>query len=338
MSSLFTHDQRIFKQGNNGFDYPVFNEFYEAAVASPWRHQEVNMAADELNWELNTTEQERKVIAGVLKGFVSSEIGIGCYWRDVVAKLFAKPEIRDMAVAFSYFETIHARAYSYLNDCLGLNEYEEFISDPIACKKVESFFTQHSPAVSLAVFSGAGEGVSLFSSFAVLLSFCNDNGRFGGLRQIISWSAEDEQLHADGGSMLFKELVKEQGISDEELEQIYEGFRLIVDREHLFIDSNFDNLKIPSIDPEELKAYILLRANERLEILGLKPIFVLTQDEKDKALSLSAWFEPMIIGTRSTDAFAHQKSGGNYVAKPPQNYEEVIMSNMIFDDEIFSRV
>lgn len=338
MSSLFSHDQRIFKLGNHGFDYPVFNEYYEAATASIWRHQEVNMSSDELDWDTGCSEQERKVIAGVLKGFVSSELGIGCYWRDVVAKMFAKPEIRDMAVAFSYFETIHARAYSYLNDCLGLNEYEEFIGDPIACEKVESFFQRYSPAVSLAVFSGGGEGVSLFSSFAVLLSFCKDNGRFKGLRQIISWSAEDEQLHADGGSLLYKELVKEVGISPEEISQIYEGFKLIVEREHRFIDHNFSGLIIPSINPEELKSYILMRANERLEILGLDPIFTLTSDQKDKALSLSSWFEPMILGTRSNDFFAHMKSGGNYVAKPSQNYDEVNLANMIFDQEIFSQV
>lgn len=339
MPSLFKHDARIFKQGNGSFDYPVFNEYYEAATGTTWRHQEVNMGSDELDWETRCTESERKVIAGILKGFVSSELGIGCYWRDVVAKMFPKPEIRDMAVAFSYFETVHARAYSYLNDCLGLHEYEEFISDPIACQKVDSFFTKYdSPAVSLAVFSGAGEGVSLFSSFAVLLSFCKDNGRFTGLRQIISWSAEDEQLHADGGSLLYKELVKEIGISPAEVKQIYEGFRLVVDREHKFIDNNFANLSISSINPEELKSYILLRANERLEILGLEPIFTLSDVQKEQALSLCSWFEPMILGTRSNDFFAHMKSGGNYTAKPLQNYDEVDITSLIFDEEVFNKV
>lgn len=338
MPSLFEYDKRLFKDAD-GIGYPVFNDFYEQATASTWRHQEVIMNSDELDWETNCSEEEKKVIAGILKGFVSSELGIGCYWRDVVAKMFPRPEIRDMAVAFSYFETIHARAYSYLNDCLGLNEYEEFINDPIACEKVESFFEEYaSPAVSLAVFSGAGEGVSLFSSFAVLLSFCKDNGRFKGLRQIISWSAEDEQLHADGGSFLFKEYVKEVGLSEQEVEDVYNGFRLVVEREHKFIDHNFSNLSIPSIDPEELKCYILLRANERLEILGLKPIFELNEDQKNKAYSLSSWFEPMIIGTRSNDFFAHLKSGGNYVAKPSQNYEEIDLSKMIFDSELFAEV
>ena len=182
--SILSHNPMVFKT-NNGFDYPEFYEQYEATVASVWRHQEVAMEGDLRDWQFNSTPDERAVIAGILKGFVSAELGIGCYWANDVCRIFPKPEIQAMARAFSFFETIHAAAYSYLNDVLGLNEYEEFINDPIACSKIDTFFQKYPDKVSLAVFSGAGEGVSLFSSFAVLLSF-NKDGRYKGLAQIIS--------------------------------------------------------------------------------------------------------------------------------------------------------
>ena len=206
MSSILDHNRMILKK-DDGFDYPEFYDYYERTVASVWRHQEVAMEGDLRDWQFNSTPDERAVIAGILKGFVSAELGIGCYWADKVCSIFPKPEIQAMARAFSFFETIHAAAYSYLNDVLGLKEYEEFINDPVAYSKIDTFFQNYDDKVSLAVFSGAGEGVSLFSSFAVLLSF-NKDGRYKGLAQIISWSAIDEQTHSEAGCFIYLVAVK----------------------------------------------------------------------------------------------------------------------------------
>lgn len=325
--SILSHNRMIFKK-ENGFDFPQFYDFYERTVASVWRHQEVPMETDLRDWQFNTTPDERAVIAGILKGFVSAELGIGCYWADKVCEIFPKPEIQAMARAFSFFETIHAAAYSYLNDVLGLNEYEEFINDPIACSKIESFFSEYSDKTSLAVFSGAGEGVSLFSSFAVLLSF-NKDGRYKGLAQIISWSAIDEQIHSEAGCELFKELVKETGLTAQEEQAIYEGFDLVVKKELAFIDHIFNQAEIHSIDADELKAYIARRANDRLELLGLNPnYFEISKEQEAKARSIASWFDPMIRGASSADFFAQSKSGDNYVSKPTQNFSSVDLSNL----------
>lgn len=324
MSSILEHNKMIFKK-DNGFDFPEFYDYYERTVASVWRHQEVAMESDLRDWQFNSTPDERKVIAGILKGFVSTELGIGCYWADEVCRIFPKPEIQSMARAFSFFETIHAAAYSYLNDVLGLNEYEEFINDPIACSKIDTFFSKYPDKVSLAVFSGAGEGVSLFSSFAVLLSF-NKDGRYKGLAQIISWSAIDEQTHSEAGCQLFKRLIEETGLSESEKHAIYEGFQLVVNKEFAFIDHIFKSANISSIDADELKAYIKNRANERLLLLGLDQLFKLSTEELTQAKSISSWFDPMVKGASSTDFFAASKDGANYVAKVSQDFMSVDLS------------
>ena len=78
-------------------------------------------------------------------------------------------------------ESVHAAAYTPRT----LDDFEAFLGDPTARAKIDYFVNQTDPIVSLGVFSGAGEGVSLFSSFAALLSF-NLDGRFKGISQIIS--------------------------------------------------------------------------------------------------------------------------------------------------------
>lgn len=326
MSSLLTHNPMIYK-GKFGFEYPEFYEIYEKACASTWTHHEVSMDADLRDWQFNSTPEEKTVIAGILRGFVASELGIGDYWSDEVCKLFPKPEIHAMAKAFSFFETIHAAAYSYLNDVLGLNEYEEFIQDPIAINKIEAFFKTYPPKVNLAVFSGAGEGVSLFSSFAVLLSF-NRDGRFKGLAQIISWSSIDEQQHTDGGIKLFNALVDEVGITPEEIEQIYTGFELIIENEFKFIDNIFNCVSIPTLDPNSLKAYIVSRAITQLQKMNLKPIFEMDADQIKLARALAEWFEPMAFGLSSNDFFAHSKDGANYISKVSQDFEAYDLSTL----------
>lgn len=325
MASIQTHDHLIYKL-KHGFDFPIFHEYYEKAVGSVWRHQEVSMESDLRDWQ-NATDEEREVIAGVLKGFVTSELGIGCYWSDDVCRMFPKPEVQEMARAYAFFETIHAAAYAHLNDTLGLMEYEAFSSDPIALAKVEKFFEKpKSDKVSLGVYSGAGEGVSLFGSFAILLSL-NLSGRFKGLAQIISWSARDEGLHAESGALLFKQLVKEHGLTEEERSQIYEGFEEVLNNEFAFIDSIFKDHHLDNLNTDDMKCFLKTRVNKQLQSLGLEPL-TLDLETIKKARNVSEWFYPMVEGASSNDFFAQMKDGANYSSKIDQMFEHVDLRNL----------
>jgi len=325
--SILTHNPMVLKT-KGGFDFPQFAETYEKTVASVWRHQEAPLDSDVRDWQFNSTQSERELIAGVLKGFTSMELGIQCYWGTKVCEMFPKPEIQAMARAFSFFETIHAFAYNYLSDELGLDEYEEFISDPVALKKVSMFFSGcSSDKVSLAVFSGAGEGVSLYSSFAILLSFTKD-GRYTGLNSLISWSCLDEDTHSSAGCELFRLYVEETGITDNEVEEIYNGFRVVVDNEFSFIDNIFQDRDDVPIVKNDLKGYIKERANNKLNELGLKAVFTLTEEEMDGAMRVSSWFDPMVRGAISHDFFKTKKEGSSYTAKPNQDFMSVDLTSL----------
>jgi len=327
--SLLSHPPMVYKKVG-GFEYPEFFEYYRKAVASVWRPEEVSMGADVTDWQQNLTESEKQLISGVLRGFTIMEMGISEYWGDVVCRMFPKPEVLAMARAFSLFEQIHAQAYNHLSDTLGINESEAFLSDPTAQQKVERFFTEcSSDKVSLAVFSGAGEGVSLFASFALLLAF-NKTGRMKGLAQIISWSVSDEQNHSDGGCELFKQLVKETGITDEEVREINEGFNTVLENEFSFLGNIFneiDNAEIPIL-LEEAKAYLKLRANNRYSRLDLDLSIPMSDQERILAANISSWFDPMVRGQTNSDFFSQAKDGSAYVAKPSQDWMSVDLSRL----------
>ena len=276
------------------------------------------MDRDVYDWQ-EANQEEKAVIGGILRGFTQLELHVACYWGDVVTKFFPKHEVQAMARAFSCSEAVHAAAYSHLSDTLGLDEFEAFLGDPTAREKIDYFVNQTDPIVSLGVFSGAGEGVSLFSSFAALLSF-NLDGRFAGVAQILSWSALDEQQHSDGGCSLFRQLDAEGLVSESQKRQIVEGFEAVLSNEDAFLEKIFNGYKLSCVDRDDLWHYLRYRANDRLALLNIEHRF---SYNKDKADAIRKWFEPILKGQVSNDFFASQKEGSMYVAKPEQNFERV---------------
>ena len=300
------------------FEYQEYYDYFQKAIASVWRPEEVSMSTDVTDWQ-EASEEEKAVIGGILRGFTQLELHVACYWGDVVTKFFPKHEVQAMARAFSCSEAVHAAAYSHLSDTLGLDDFEAFLGDPTARAKIDYFVNQTDPVVSLGVFSGAGEGVSLFSSFAALLSF-NLDGRFKGISQIISWSALDEQQHSNGGCALFRQLDAEGRVSDEQKRQIVEGFEAVLENEGYFLEKIFNGYALGCIDRADLGDYIRYRANDRLALLNISHRFSYNKKGADH---IRKWFEPVLRGQVSHDFFAHNKEGSAYVAKPEQNFERV---------------
>jgi ribonucleoside-diphosphate reductase beta chain len=306
-----------------GFEYPFFFEQYQKALASVWRPQEVSFESDIRDWQ-NASDSEKEIVAGILRGFTILETHVSCYWSRV-ADWFPKHEIAAAARMFSLSEVIHSEAYNLLSDTLGLNEFEAFLGDPIAQQKIGYFLEDRSIKSSLAVFSGAGEGVSLFSSFAVLLSL-NLTGKYRGLAQIISWSIQDEQQHSDTGIQLFRELIKEDPLTPEEATMISQGFKAVLRNEDAFLNQIFEGRTIETITLYDTKQYLRWRANDRIDKMGISiPKFHL---DKEAAYRVKQWFDPIAAGATSTDFFAQSKSGDSYVAKPTQDFNSVNLKTL----------
>jgi len=153
---------------------------------------------------------------------------------------------------------------------------------------------------SLAIFSAFSEGVSLYSSFAVLYSFQMRN-LLKGIGQQMKWSVRDESLHSKMGCQLFRDMCNEYPTLLEECkESIEEASKLIVQLETNFIDMIFEQGDLENLEKEDLKEFIKARTNTKLQELGYNPIH---EFDKPKAEKLE-WFYHLTGGLTHTDFFA----------------------------------
>ena len=120
------HDLTDERQSFKPFYYPWAYEAWLKHEQIHWLHTEVPMMSDLNDWKQNLTEAEKNVIGSILKGFAQTETIVNDYWSGLVTKWFRKPEVIMMATTFGAFETIHAEAYSLLNETLGLDNFSEF--------------------------------------------------------------------------------------------------------------------------------------------------------------------------------------------------------------------
>lgn len=312
MSNLFT--ERI---PYKPFEYPDYDlSGWLPQSQAHWLHTEIPMGADVKDWNENLKPHEKNLVGNILLGFAQTECAVSDYWTTRVTRWFPKYEIKEMAISFGYFETIHAKAYSYLNETLGLDNFSAFLQEPATREKFELLTeTSHEwtyvdladnsqarieVARSLAIFSAFAEGVSLYSSFAVLYSFQMRN-LLKGIGQQMKWSVRDESLHSRMGCKLFNHMCDEYPeLRSDAYEYVLEAAKLIQRLEHNFIDKMFEMGDLENLKKSDLKEFINQRINEKLMELGYDPTF---EVDLEAATNLE-WFYHLTGGHTHTDFFA----------------------------------
>ena len=288
------------------FEYQTAFEFYKDQHRAHWLADEVPLSSDLNDWKLKLSESEKNLIGNILKSFAQTETYVNDYWATKVAVWFPKHEIKAMACAFADFESIHAEAYARLNEELGLDDFEAFMEDEEAKAKIDRLVelpgdTLREKALSLAIFSAFTEGVNLFSSFAILMSFQLRN-LMKGTGQIVEWSVRDESLHSKAGCWLFRTMLEEMPELSEGMEaQIYDACDLSVKLEFDFIDKAFEMGEIEGLNKNQLKNFIKERANQKLIELGYNPLY---NDIDPNLLKSMEWFGHLTSGKTHQDFFA----------------------------------
>jgi ribonucleoside-diphosphate reductase beta chain len=303
------------------FEYPVYyTEGWLKQAQAFWLHTEISMSSDIKDWNEKLTESEKHLVGNILLGFAQTECAVSDYWTQNVTRWFPKHEIKQMAMMFGSQETIHAVAYSYLNETLGLDDFKAFLHEPATAKRFENLIAYEGTDVkgiakSIAVFSAFAEGVSLYSAFAVLYSFQLRN-LLKGIGQQMKWSVRDESLHSKMGCHLFRQMCEEYPtLLDECREDVITAAALMVKLEHDYIDKMFEMGDIEGISARDLKHFLRKRTNEKLVELGYLDLGDYFSYNEDNAKNLD-WFYHLTGGHTHTDFFAirstdYSKAGEN---------------------------
>ena len=291
------------------FEYPeYYTEGWLKQAQAFWLHTEIPMSGDLKDWNEKLTPEEKSLVGNILLGFAQTECAVSDYWTQKVVGWFPKHEIQQMAMMFGSQETIHAVAYSYLNETLGLEDYEAFLQDEATMARFENLVACDDNdhvgiGRSIAIFSAFAEGVSLYSAFAILYSFQLRN-LLKGIGQQMKWSVRDESLHSKMGCRLFKHMCEEDPTLLEECrDDILEAAKAMLDAEEDYIDKMFDGGEVEGISSYDLKQFIRKRLNEKLSELGYIDLGLYFSFDAEGAKNLD-WFYNLTGGVTHTDFFA----------------------------------
>lgn len=311
-----TKPRLLTRKSEYTFDYPKAIEAAEQQMSIFWPPDEIEVEKDLHDIKTNFTEAEVHGVTTVLKLFTLYELKAGNeYWGGRIAKTFPRPDIQRMANCFSFFElNIHAPFYNKLNEVLGLstNEfYNSYTDDPVLkerMKWIEEVVKDKDILKSLAVFSMI-EGAVLYSNFAYLKHFQTEGkNKLVNVTSGINFSVRDENLHAEAGAWLYRELLEESQLSKTELKALHshilKAARKTYEHEARIIEMIFEKGDIPGITAKQLDNFVQSRIDLCLKNLGLEPIYKPTYNP------IAAWFYRNIGGSQFHDFF--HKVGNEY--------------------------
>jgi ribonucleoside-diphosphate reductase beta chain len=303
------------------FEYPeYYTEGWLKQAQAFWLHTEISMSGDVKDWNEKLNNKEKHLVGNILLGFAQTECAVSDYWTQNVVGWFPKHEIQQMAMLFGSQETIHAVAYSYLNETLGLDDFKAFLHEPATAERFSNLVATDGKSTvnigrSLAVFSAFAEGVSLYSAFAVLYSFQLRN-LLKGIGQQMKWSVRDESLHSKMGCQLFRHMCEEDATLLELCRQdVITAAETMVELEIKYIDKMFEAGEIEGINSYDLIQFIKKRTNEKLVELGYLDLGSYFPFNKEASSNLD-WFYHLTGGVTHTDFFAirstdYSKAGEN---------------------------
>ena len=263
------------------FNYPWAYEFFKLQEKMRWLPEEVPLGNDVKDYNTVLSAAEVNLITQIFRFFTQQDTEINGVYGTHYLKVFQPTEVQMMLCCFMSVELIHMDAYSILLDTVGMPEveYQTFLQYKEMKDKYDYLHTfsvhnKHEIARSMAAFSAFTEGLQLYASFAILMSFPRRN-LMKGMGQIITWSIRDEAIHVAGVLKLFQTFVEEnpEVWTQRLIDDIYEIGKTMVDHEDRFIDLAFEMGDLPNLSAAELKQYIRYIADRRFLQLGMSPHF-----------------------------------------------------------------
>ncbi|SHK34519.1 ribonucleotide-diphosphate reductase subunit beta [Epilithonimonas mollis] len=293
------------------FEYPEVLQFIEAINKSYWVHSEVDFTADVQDFHSQLEPHEKNAVKHALLAIAQIEVNVKTFWGNLYNHL-PKPELNGLGATFAECEFRHSEAYSRLLEVLGYNDEFLNVVDIPAVKdridylsKVLKNANSQDPKAyvsSLLLFSILIENVSLFSQFAIILSFTRFKGYMKNVSNIIAWTSVDEQIHANGGIYLINKIREEQPdlLNDSDIEAIYDLVDESIQMESNILDWIFELGEIENVSKKNLLDFMKYRVDDSLKKIGMKTRYNVTPEDYKPMI----WFEEEVFANSMDDFFA----------------------------------
>ena len=293
------------------FEYPEVLQFTEAINRSFWVHSEVDFTADTQDFHSHLSPAERSAVKRSLLAIAQIEVAVKSFWGSLYHH-FPKPELNGLGSTFAECEFRHSEAYSRLVEVLGYsNEFENLVEVPVIRERINYLSRALSNtksadkkeySISLILFTILIENVSLFSQFAIILSFPRFKGWMKNVSNIIAWTSIDEQVHANAGIYLINKIKEEypEVLDEVTLSRISDMVKESVEIEEQIIDWIFEEGEIDIIYKKDLVNFIKFRVDESLVRIGLPEQYFITMEQYHPM----KWFEEEVFANSLDDFFA----------------------------------
>ncbi|EKB56673.1 ribonucleotide-diphosphate reductase subunit beta [Bergeyella zoohelcum] len=293
------------------FEYPEVLQFIEAINKSFWVHSEVDFTADIQDFHSQLEPHEKNAVKHALLAIAQIEVSVKTFWGNLYQHL-PKPELNGLGATFAECEFRHSEAYSRLLEVLGYNdEFLSVVEIPAVKKRIDflsnvlknaNSTTPKEYVSSLLLFSILIENVSLFSQFAIILSFTRFKGYMKNVSNIIAWTSVDEQIHANAGIYLINKIREEQPdlLTDQDIEEIYQLIDESLKVESEILDWIFELGEIDHVSKENLLHFMRYRVDDSLKKISMPTRYNVSEEEYKPMV----WFEEEVFANSLDDFFA----------------------------------
>lgn len=293
------------------FEYPEVLQFVEAINKSFWVHSEVDFTADIQDFHSQLEPHEKNAVKHALLAIAQIEVSVKTFWGNLYQHM-PKPELNGLGATFAECEFRHSEAYSRLLEVLGYNdEFLNVVEIPAVKKRIDfltevlknaNSITPKEYVSSLLLFSILIENVSLFSQFAIILSFTRFKGYMKNVSNIIAWTSVDEQIHANAGIYLINKIREEQPelLTDEDINEIYNLVDMSLEVEQEILDWIFELGEIDNISKENLLNFMKYRVDDSLKKIGMQTKYNISEEQYKPMV----WFEEEVFANSLDDFFA----------------------------------
>jgi len=293
------------------FEYSEILQFTEAINRSFWVHSEVDFTADTQDFHSHLNQAERTAIKNSLLAIAQIEVAVKSFWGKIYDH-FPKPEFNGLGSTFAECEFRHSEAYSRLLEVLGYNdEFRDLLEVPVIKERVGYLSKALKNAnsedkkdyvVSLILFSILIENVSLFSQFAIILSFTRFKGLMKNTSNIIAWTSVDEQVHANAGIYIVNKIKEEYPdfFDEETITHIKETVKNSLEVESKILDWIFEDGELETVKKKDLLNFMKFRIDDSMQKIGMDAIYGVSAEE----YAPLRWFEEEVFANSLDDFFA----------------------------------